>query len=869
MIGIFKTQNNRLKVEQKLLTVEGFARWSNTTRFVYLSSLLPIGLLSSISLKTGFFSGVQLVPVKKSTRNYPDYTLIPSPTSESEIFFLAHKNHHVPTYSSYQMNELMHKIVKSRQYVVNQILTTGCHPYLYRMSNFVYNENITGLQNPFEFHSISGSTISAFITTMLSDLRQQIKNYDLIQKLTETTVPVTRLCHIRRDRWNPTIDMSKLFTFNELGFNQVQRKYKEKIVTCLVECVGSCDIQVQDPTIGFLGMRTAGFELDSVCTQKSECSEVDGPKIIKQPRIEIIDETPPLDGEVSFDSSMSLPDGKHRISASGTVTTSMISSSLDALAEKVSELVAAIPDQPAEVLDNVDEPKESSGIQKMGPDNLAKDQDNSSSCNRSLKFQKSTKPQTGGARESENGQNQSGRSNDSVPDSERPKGPDFPDNNTDSGPELFEVKIGPDRFVRAHTYVFSKTTIPDVLRNDIFVHPNSKNENEPGQPVFITKEGVVKVSGRQIGILGQDTFEETEYATTWDPDLDNFLQPTPSPSQRSQQSIPSPVYHPKKPLVRHPLSQFSELSTDSNPDPEIMDFITGKSRVTKTIIPKKPSPIITDTGTQTNNSGPKSQRPPTLEIGNKPVDECFREIIQKQNELNQDYKNFTDKFTTQVIDMPTTIMPSKVQLMNIIRSADDFASTLNLTQEQTGNFRKIVTEMVLELFQSTLGISLENNLAQNNMGGPSNSKSTVLSQMINNYTQMTTGQICKIESFPGCISTFQNKNTAAVMKVYQELSTTLDLHKEEMLRAVHETLSTANKILTETGSDSIQTSNSSGQNNSETLFGQSDSDEILAGDSDITPPENPGPSNRVSTIRAGQKRFQPEVPKNLSKRPRH
>lgn len=131
------------------------------------------------------------------------------------------------------------------------------------------------------------------------------------------------------------------------------------------------------------------------------------------------------------------------------------------------------------------------------------------------------------------------------------------------------------------------------------------------------------------------------------------------------------------------------------------------------------------------------------------------------------------------------------------------------------------------------------------------------------------------------------------MKIYRELSSTLDLHKEEMLKAVHNSLEQAQKVVNKPGNETNKndrpenlsqndppsepksknrsqtpsTGTSGSAHHSDTLF-NSDSDNFLAGDSDLSPPEENNENDKVADIRIGDKRYLPDCDRANAKRPR-
>lgn len=232
LLRIFKNKDGRLHHMTHYLTVEGYSRWAKTTKFYNLISLLPVGVLTLVSLKNGFFTDLELIKMSRnpSQVHYPPFTFKCSPVSQSELFFLAHKNEHVPTYNARQVGTLFKCIIETRDHLFKHVLG-NMHPYVETMLDLNYNESLTGLENAFEFYDFQGSTIANYITAFMADLKSKIKNFGLIQQMAEISMPVSRVCHVFQSRWRPNSDISKQFILNEMGFNTVNQKYTEQVTT--------------------------------------------------------------------------------------------------------------------------------------------------------------------------------------------------------------------------------------------------------------------------------------------------------------------------------------------------------------------------------------------------------------------------------------------------------------------------------------------------------------------------------------------------------------------------------------------------------------------------------------------------------------
>ena len=815
-LGIFKMVAGKMKFEEKILSVDGYARWRRLNKAVFLSPLLPVGFLTTCAMRTGFISDVRLVPMPQSTRNYPENTLAVGPLNDGIIFYLAHRSSDVPTYSGTQINDLMQKIIHSRAYLFRSYIQTNSHPYLSRMCDFTYNESCTGLQNPFEYDGLQGTTINQYITWILSDIKARVRNYSLIQTLTEIAIPVSRMCHIRRDSWKQSGESAKLFPYNEMGFNSVNRRYKDKVVSCLIECTGAIDIQTQDPSIGFMGMRTSGFETyrDRSQSQNSDQSpSVTQALVVRSPRVEITDK---------FTDSLTLPDGTHL-----SVSQSNLSDPSDESVHQKCVEQLALPGQEAEA-----NPRSS---EANSPKN---------SPAKSLALKNSPIG-------NDNNKDKPGPSQNKSID-KRPESPEI---------RFLTVEIGPDHCVRVFPYVFTKSTIPDDLRRTI--------TTDQGLPVYVTHEGVVKIQSETVGILGQDAFESYgPYVTTWDPIEPNSMPQSTPPKTPStgQMSKNSPEVSQNSPdsssqennenspqLFRTKIPEIGTQGTDRSLPSESSDLEGPANVVVRTKSINKPiSRIITDRGTQTNRTGSAMKHTARIIINNKPAEICMSELNNRQIQINEHMDDILKKFTHEVVDLPHTIIPNQTQLMNIVRATNDFTASLNLGTEKADQARKMLTEVILELFQSTLGVTVTNSLLNIRKLNQEKNSFNVLMRMLNNYSDRTIKTINQIDNFPGCLSTFHDTETEKIMRVYRNLASTLDEYKNEMLSAIQVAESQAQEIYNKAGYKMAGT-------------------QVVEDTQENQANQMPGPSRtRTSPICIGQKRLilepeSKECPKKLKK----
>lgn len=806
LLRTFKSRNENLHHETQYMTVDSFARWSQNNRTYPLSCLLPIGVLTLIALKGGITSGVNLHTFERPFNDFtlPEYTLKSAPISEAELFYLAHKSVHIPTFNAGQFGIFFDKIIKTRDILFHHYLGRNMHAYVETMSKLCLSESIVALENDIEFHDYRGMTIGAYITAYLSDLKSRILNYGLIQKMAEINIPVSRVCHVFQSKWNPKKDIKNQFVLNELGYNMVSRLYKDNVTTSLVECVGSVDLCIQDPEIGYLGMRLNGFDTDR---PKSQPLETDLSAIICTPKPLYVD----YDSDPDFTDSLSLPDRNLHISCSKTpakkknqVETaenneSALSDKLADMSDKVADLSGQImadlsklpilgrqPTPEKAVNQHMDSVTDPFDINRPGPSAIHK-----------IKKKKSGPPSP-------------------CPTARHTPIP------------MFAVKIGPGRWVETQGLKFSKSNIPFELRNDMIT------EDGLGV-VYVDRNGLVKLNGINEGILGQDGFAHLgEIRTSCNMSGDVDMLEISDPSQSPDRNPPPVCFGPNVPDYSHPESE-------SNSQPIVRTKV-------KTIGPSQNSSrsqnrvCITDASVQTSQKSKLTKNDHFFNFYDKPAENIFTDMIKKQKELNGQYAELLEKFQIDIVNLPVTLAPNQAQLIKLIKQADDLAESLNSGSSHVKNTRETIITMIMDLLQSAIGTSLDDAQTEIRRLNNENRPISMTHRLLESFTRQNLKNVWQIMSRPAMFTANQDQKSLEMQIIYEKYTPTIETHKAALVQTFQTAEKEALEVL-----NREPTQPEEAAKKSLSLFEKEEDSDL-----DIVP-ETP-PSGHINEIKIGTKR---------------
>ena len=748
LLRVFKNKNGQLHHMTYFLTVEGYSRWAKTTKHFNLISLLPVGVLTLAILKNGFFTDLNILEIDRTPGqiHLPPYTLSSHQTSQSELFFLAHKDDKIPTYNSGQINRIFKCIIETRDYLKKYVLG-DMHPYTDTMLDLRYNESITGLENGFEFSDFKGSTIANFITAYMKDLGAKIKNFGLIQQIAETNIPMSRVCHVFQSNWKPKPDIAKQFVLNEMGFNLINQKYTDQIITSVVECVGSVDLSIQNPDIGFLGMRLNGFD---VIRPETQPISPDAPAYICKPKPLYVD----YDSGSDFTDSLSDPGQNLHMSVNKSKT--KLNQKFDQLSK--SDIKGPNPLQNrqfsakvAKTTENINTFHKTRTHSNTRANNSTEEFSNqpAKKTNQNLTDASAKKSiATTGYDGSKAGPSRANEDPAKISDTQNSNLTEF---------AMFPVLIGPggDRWIYTQGQKFTKTNLPPGLRNDMITDDGIST-------VFVNREGVVSVNGRNLGYLGQDRFSQIgEIVTSYDTDNFNpeMLPPTPSPPQNvshklAGQNSPSPRPSQSQSLESYPVR------------PKILPK-------TKTLKSSNPAKTITDQGCQTD----KSLKNPIWEwefaFKNQPVENHMKDLTDKQSELGAHFNEMLQQFQTDIINKPATIKPNRNQLMGIIKQADDLAESISTSSATVKEIRGFIIEMVMDLLQTHFGTSMSETEEEidrlKRIDHP-----TLIHRMINGFTKKNLDHIWNITPRPLFYTSNQDQKSLEIQTIYAKYTPTIE-----------------------------------------------------------------------------------------------
>ena len=800
LVRKFKTKQDRLHHETLYMTVESYAKWAKNNYIYNLCCLLPIGVLTIIALKGGIMSGLDLLTLEREFNDFtlPEFTLCTSPLTEAELFFLAHKTSNVPTFSAGQFSDFFDKIVKTRDYLYSYVLGRYLHSYVEKSTRLTINNSVINMMNDIEYHDFRGRTIGGFITGYLADLKNRIKNFGLIQKMAEVNIPVTRICHVFQSKWNPKKDIANQFVFNELGYNAANRLYQEQVTTSVIECVGSIDLCIQDPQIGYLGMRLNGFDTER---PKSPPLETDLSAIICTPRPLYIE----YDSGSDFTESFPHPDMNLHISCTKPNPNKTKKSSgtpPDPLFEELTHL-SPKGNRPVPANQNDDQkfpaPKPDD-INKPGPSGLQKVK----SAKQSL-----------------------------CPTARHTPVPMFP------------VKIGPNRWVETQDFKFTKTNMPYELRSDMITQDGTG-------VVYINREGIVSLNGINEGYLGQDNFDHLGPIVTscnfsgGDVDVLELSDPS-----QTQKRSPSPVFFgPNWPA-------YSYCSSYEKSSPE------DKSKVVKikSSQPQISRPLkctsITDVGVQTTQKSKIRKSEHTFNFNEKPAENIFQELTNKQRNLNKQYNDLLQKFQIDIVNLPATLTPNQAQLINLVKHADDLAESLNSGTTHVKKTRETIIDMILELLQSAIGVSLDDAEEKIRRIESTNKTTTLTHRMLECFIRSNLKNIWQINPRPSFFSMHQDQKTLEMRTIFEKYTPTVESLKASLVKimrdAERETLEVLNRPPTQE-MPNIPTQSPTPQSPGRPEVLAEDSNPTTQIDSELEIVSDTPPSGQINEIRAGDKR---------------
>ena len=770
LLRVYKNKDGRLHHVTHYLTVEGYSRWAKTTKFYNLISLLPVGVLTLASLKNGFFTDLELVEMSRgpSQVHYPPFTLKTSPVSQSELFFLAHKTEQVPTYNARQISTLFKCIIDSRGYL-NEYVLGNMHPYTETMLDLNYNDSYTGLENVFEFFDFQSSTIAGYITAFMADLKTKIKDFGLIQQMAEISMPVSRVCHVFQSRWRPRPDIAKQFVLNEMGFNTVNQKYTEQVTTSVIECVGSIDLCIQNPDIGYLGMRLNGFESER---PKSQPLPENCPAYICTPKPLYVD----IDSDSDFTESLSDPGQNLHMSVNRTKKDTSINSKMEVLAH--GPIIGPVPMPEAKLAEDI---KNINTFHKTRTQNSP----NGNTAENAQKAAKKTLDKPAKKSIATTGYDGSKPGPSRV--LERPPEASNSQNSIQTEIVMHSVLIGPQgsRWVYTQGKKYTKTTLPQGLRNDMITQDGTS-------VVYINREGVVTVNGQNEGYLGQANFSHLgEIMTSYDTDLnENSIPPTPSP----------PNDNPNKYVRQESSSLFPEPEDKSNESFASSNSPAIKRTRTRSIGPSqndrsqntrhkfKSARSITDKASQTSADLNLPSRQHKFIFNQQPANQLLKDLTDKQQELNAHFDEMLQKFQMDVINLPATIKPHKTHLIGLIKQADDLAESISAGTASVKEIRNFIIEMIMDLLQTNFGISMRE--MEDEIDRLKNQdQQTMVHRMLKSFTRQNLSHIWQINPRPLFLTSNQNQKSTEIQTIYAKYTPTIETYRS----AIRNTLKNAEK----------------------------------------------------------------------------
>ena len=740
-------------------------------------------------------SGIEKHALEREFNDFtlPEFTLHTTPLSQAELFFLAHKSVHVPTFNSGQFSDFFDKIIKTRDYLYNYVLGRYMHSYVEKSSCLNINESVVALENDIEFHDFRGKTIGAFITGYLADLKAKIQNFGLIQKMAEINIPVTRICHVFQSKWNPKKDITNQFVFNELGYNMANRLYQEQVTTSVIECVGSIDLCIQDPQIGYLGMRLNGFDTER---PKSPPLETDLSAVICTPRPLYIE----YDSDPDFTESLSHAGLNLHISCTKPNPNKTSHSPNSPINPNFAELAQFQP-----IGDRPTSAKEQEGQNFPAPSPENQNKPGPSGLQKLQSAKQATCPT---ARHTP------------VP--------------------MFPVKIGPGRWVETQGFKFTKTNMPYELRSDMITLDGTG-------VVYINREGIVSLNGMNDGYLGQDNFDHLGQIMTscnfsqGDVDILELSDPSQTPKRS-----PSPIiFGPNWP-------KYSYCSPETNTTPEAQ-------AKTKSVQNTTNRTVITDVGVQTTQNSKKAKSDHKFRFNDKPAETIFQELANKQSNLNKQYNDLLQKFQIDIVNLPVTLTPNQAQLISLVKHADDLAESLNSGSRHVKKTRETIIDMILELLQSAIGVSLDDaegkirEIEKEN----SNRSTTLTHRMVECFIRSNLKNIWQINPRPSFFSMHQDQKTLEMRTIFEKYIPTVETLKASLVKimrdAERETLEVLNRPPTQE-MPSTPTQSPTHRSPSRPEILAEDSNPTTQVDSEVEIVSDTPPSGQINEIRAGQKR---------------
>ena len=672
----------------------------------------------------------------------------------------------------------------------------------------------------------------------MADLKTKIKDFGLIQQMAEISMPVSRVCHVFQSRWRPRPDIAKQFVLNEMGFNTVNQKYTEQVTTSVIECVGSIDLCIQNPDIGYLGMRLNGFESER---PKSQPLPENCPAYICTPKPLYVD----IDSDSDFTESLSDPGQNLHMSVNRTKKDTSINSKMEVLAH--GPIIGPVPMPEAKLAEDI---KNINTFHKTRTQNSP----NGNTAENAQKAAKKTLDKPAKKSIATTGYDGSKPGPSRV--LERPPEASNSQNSIQTEIVMHSVLIGPQgsRWVYTQGKKYTKTTLPQGLRNDMITQDGTS-------VVYINREGVVTVNGQNEGYLGQANFSHLgEIMTSYDTDLnENSIPPTPSP----------PNDNPNKYVRQESSSLFPEPEDKSNESFASSNSPAIKRTRTRSIGPSqndrsqntrhkfKSARSITDKASQTSADLNLPSRQHKFIFNQQPANQLLKDLTDKQQELNAHFDEMLQKFQMDVINLPATIKPHKTHLIGLIKQADDLAESISAGTASVKEIRNFIIEMIMDLLQTNFGISMRE--MEDEIDRLKNQdQQTMVHRMLKSFTRQNLSHIWQINPRPLFLTSNQNQKSTEIQTIYAKYTPTIETYRSAirntLKNAEKEAFEVLNRPPTQSDPSPAQPTQPSHPGSILALDSQPETIDQTVNTSDLDIIPESSPDDQIIEIRTGRKR---------------